>query len=158
MKTLYDRLGGDATIWAAVNRMYDKIMADPELWPFFEGLDMVAQTTKQVFMQKIREAERDVLYDDFEARVGSLVHGTVQRFEGDTMVVNLGRTEGYLPREERVRGVLAVDVPVAEVEDAGVLEETPDDGGNPDGLAEPGDARPERADPPDLKVDLHSGL
>lgn len=74
MKTLYDRLGGDATIWAAVNRMYDKIMADPELWPFFEGLDMVAQTTKQVsFMAhafaagsayegtNLREALRDLV-------------------------------------------------------------------------------------------------
>jgi N utilization substance protein A len=52
----------------------------------------------------VREAERDVLYDEYETRVGSLINGTVQRFDSDNLVVNLGRTEAYLPREERVRG------------------------------------------------------
>jgi len=65
---------------------------------------IAAQACKQVMMQKIREAERDVLYDEYEARVGQLVNGTVQRFDGDNLVVNLGRTEAYLPRDERVRG------------------------------------------------------
>lgn len=65
---------------------------------------IAAQAFKQVMMQKLREAERDVIYDDFETRVGRLVNGTVQRFDGDNLVVNLGRTEAYLPREERVRG------------------------------------------------------
>ncbi len=65
---------------------------------------IAAQACKQVMMQKIREAERDVLYDEYETRVGALVNGTVQRFEGDNMVIHLGRAEAYLPREERVRG------------------------------------------------------
>ncbi len=65
---------------------------------------IAAQAFKQMMTQKMREAERDVLYDDFETRVGQLVNGTVQRFDGDNLVVNLGRTEAYLPREERVRG------------------------------------------------------
>jgi N utilization substance protein A len=65
---------------------------------------IAAQACKQAFMLKIREAERDVLYDEYETRVGSLVNGTVQRFDNDSLVVNLGRTEAYLPREERVRG------------------------------------------------------
>ncbi len=65
---------------------------------------IAAQAVKQVMMQKFREAERDVLYDDFEARVGQLVNGIVQRFEGDELVINLGRVEAYLPKEERVRG------------------------------------------------------
>lgn len=65
---------------------------------------IAAQACKQAMMQRIREAERDVIFDDYEERVGSLVNGTVQRFEGDAMVINLGKTEGYLPREERVRG------------------------------------------------------
>ncbi|MEZ5978281.1 MAG: transcription termination factor NusA [Planctomycetota bacterium] len=65
---------------------------------------IAAQACKQVMMQRFREAERDKIYDEYEARVGSLVNGTVQRFEGDSLVVNLGKTEGYLPREERVRG------------------------------------------------------
>jgi N utilization substance protein A len=65
---------------------------------------IAAQACKQAFLQKVREAERDVLYDEYETRVGSLVNGTVQRFDNDALVVNLGRTEAYLPREERVRG------------------------------------------------------
>lgn len=65
---------------------------------------IAAQTCKQTLMQKVREAERDVLYDEYEARVGSLINGQVQRFENDSLVINLGRTEAYLPREERVRG------------------------------------------------------
>jgi N utilization substance protein A len=65
---------------------------------------IAAQACKQAMMQKIREAERDVIYEDYENRVGELVNGTVQRFDGDDLVVNLGRVEAYLPREERVRG------------------------------------------------------
>ncbi len=65
---------------------------------------IAAQACKQAFLQKVREAERDVLYDEYEARVGSLINGTVQRFENDNLVINLGRAEAYLPRDERVRG------------------------------------------------------
>ncbi|QDU84608.1 hypothetical protein Pla163_17190 [Planctomycetes bacterium Pla163] len=65
---------------------------------------IAAQACKQAMMQRFREAERDRIYDDYEARVGQLVNGTVQRFESDALVVNLGKTEAYLPREERVRG------------------------------------------------------
>jgi len=65
---------------------------------------IAAQAAKQTFLQKVREAERDVLYDEYETRVGSLINGTVQRFDSDNLVINLGKTEAYLPREERVRG------------------------------------------------------
>lgn len=65
---------------------------------------IAAQAIKQGFIQKLREAERDVLFDEYENRVGALVNGTVQRFDGDEMVINLGRVEAYLPRDERVRG------------------------------------------------------
>jgi len=65
---------------------------------------IAAQACKQTFIQKVREAERDVIYDEYETRVGNLINGTVQRFDNDALVINLGRTEAYLPREERVRG------------------------------------------------------
>jgi N utilization substance protein A len=65
---------------------------------------IAAQACKQTFLQTVREAERDVLYDEYETRVGSLINGTVQRFDSDNLVINLGRTEAFLPREERVRG------------------------------------------------------
>ena len=73
----------------------------------FELADLgriAAQACKQTFIQKVREAERDVLYDEYETRVGNLVNGVVQRFDNDNLVINLGRTEAYLPRDERVRG------------------------------------------------------
>jgi N utilization substance protein A len=52
----------------------------------------------------MREAERDVLYDEYEARVGSLINGTVQRFDERQPGDQPRPTEAYLPREERVRG------------------------------------------------------
>ena len=65
---------------------------------------IAAQAVKQGFMQRVREAERDVLYEEYETRVGQLVNGVVQRFEGDYLVVNLGKVEAYLAKEDRVRG------------------------------------------------------
>jgi N utilization substance protein A len=63
-----------------------------------------AQTAKQIIIQRIREAERDVVYQDFERRVGEIVSGVIQRYEGITVIVNLGKTEGYLPKREQVPG------------------------------------------------------
>lgn len=65
---------------------------------------IVAQAVKQGFNQKVREAERDVLYEDYESRVGQILNGVVQRFEGDYVVINLGRVEALLGKEDRVRG------------------------------------------------------
>jgi N utilization substance protein A len=65
---------------------------------------IAAQAVKQGFLQAVREAERDVLYEEYEARVGQLVNGVVQRFEGDYLVVNLGKVEAFLSKEDRVRG------------------------------------------------------
>lgn len=61
-----------------------------------------AQTAKQIMIQKIREAERDVIFSDYEAKIDTLVNGTVQRFDKGAVVVNLGRTEGIVPRQEQV--------------------------------------------------------
>src|SRR5437868_4508166 len=63
-----------------------------------------AQTAKQVIIQKIREAERDSLFDEFEDQRGDLVTGTVQRFEGGAVIVNLGTTDAALPRSEQLPG------------------------------------------------------
>src|SRR6476660_5404026 len=65
---------------------------------------IAAQTAKQVIIQKIREAERDSLFDEFEDQRGDLVTGTVQRFEGGAVIVNLGKTDGILPRGEQIPG------------------------------------------------------
>ncbi|MDR4503885.1 MAG: transcription termination factor NusA [Candidatus Scalindua sp.] len=63
---------------------------------------ITAQTAKQVIIQKIREAERDVLFDEYSGRKGTIVSGTVQRFEGSNIVVNLSKIEGYLPKVEQI--------------------------------------------------------
>jgi N utilization substance protein A len=65
---------------------------------------IAAQAFKQSLLQRLREAERDVLFEEYEARVGQLVNGVVQRFEGDYLVINLGKVEAYLSKEDRVRG------------------------------------------------------
>jgi N utilization substance protein A len=65
---------------------------------------IAAQTAKQVIIQKIREAERDSLFDEFEDQRGDLMTGTVQRFEGGAVIVNLGKTDGILPRSEQIPG------------------------------------------------------
>lgn len=63
-----------------------------------------AVSVKQAITGRIREAERDVIFADYEQKVGEIIAGTIQRFEGDTVIVNLGRNiEGILPRAEKVR-------------------------------------------------------
>ncbi|MEW6073072.1 MAG: transcription termination factor NusA [Planctomycetota bacterium] len=102
------RLGVGEDLRVSVDRETGEIGVEDDEGEYeFELADLgriAAQACKQAFLQKIREAERDVLYDEYETRVGSLVNGTVQRFDSDNLVINLGRTEAYLPREERVRG------------------------------------------------------
>jgi N utilization substance protein A len=63
-----------------------------------------AQTAKQVMIQKIREAERDALYDEYAEQKDQLVTGVVQRYEGGTATVALSNTEAILPRSEQIPG------------------------------------------------------
>ena len=62
---------------------------------------IAAQTAKQVIIQKIREAERDIVYHEFEGREGDIVNGVVTRFEQGNVIVDIGRTEAILPYRER---------------------------------------------------------
>jgi len=63
-----------------------------------------AQTAKQVMIQKIREAERDALYEEYAEQKDQLVTGIVQRYEGGTATVALTNTEAILPRSEQIPG------------------------------------------------------
>jgi len=65
---------------------------------------IAAQTAKQVMIQKIREAERGSIYEEFVERKGTIVTGTISRFEGGALIVNLGRAEGFLPKSEQIPG------------------------------------------------------
>jgi N utilization substance protein A len=63
-----------------------------------------AQTAKQVIIQKIREAERDAIHDEFEEQIGQMVSGVVTRCEGAAATVQLGASEAILPRSEQIPG------------------------------------------------------
>jgi len=63
---------------------------------------IAAQTAKQVIIQKIREAERDVIYEDYSHKIGGIASGSVHRFEKGNIIVDLGKTEAVLPRSEQV--------------------------------------------------------
>ncbi len=62
-----------------------------------------AQAAKQVIFQKVREAERDTVFAEYNQRVGELVNCTVKRMEGPDVIVDLGRTEARMPRKEQSR-------------------------------------------------------
>ncbi|MFQ5816717.1 MAG: transcription termination factor NusA [Terriglobia bacterium] len=62
---------------------------------------IAAQTAKQVIFQKVREAEREVVYGQYSGRVGELINTTVKRIEGPEYIVDLGRAEARLPKREQ---------------------------------------------------------
>jgi len=63
---------------------------------------IAAQTAKQVIIQKVREAERNIVYEEYKDRLGELITGIVRRFEKGDMIVDLGRTEAVVPKQEQV--------------------------------------------------------
>jgi N utilization substance protein A len=65
---------------------------------------IAAQTAKQVMIQKNREDERNAIFEEYSARVGQVVTGTVTQIEKGALILNLGRGEGFLPRSEQIPG------------------------------------------------------
>ena len=63
---------------------------------------IAAQSAKQVILQKVREAERDRQYDEFKDRVGTIINGTVKREEYGNVIVDIGRGEGILRRNDKI--------------------------------------------------------
>lgn len=63
---------------------------------------IAAQTAKQVIIQKVREAERNIIFEEFKDRLGELITGIVRRFEKGDMIVDLGRAEAVVPKQEQV--------------------------------------------------------
>ncbi len=83
-----------------------------------------AQTAKQVILQKVREAERQNIYNEYSEKIGEMVNGVIKRFEGPDIIVDIGKTEAILPMREqsradaykqgeRVRAVITRVLPVA---------------------------------------------
>ncbi|MCB0407506.1 MAG: transcription termination/antitermination protein NusA [Bdellovibrionales bacterium] len=70
-----------------------------------EGLGRIAaQTAKQIITQKVRDAERDIIFSEFEQRKGEIASGIARRVERGAIVVDLGRTEAYIPPREQIPG------------------------------------------------------
>ncbi len=63
---------------------------------------IAAQTAKQAMLQKIRQVEKNMVFEEFKGRAGDIISGTVRRFERSDVIVDLGRIEGVMPSRERV--------------------------------------------------------
>lgn len=98
------RLKPEDEIKVEIDRQTGKIRAtreDKEITSIDFGR-IAASSAKQVIIQKIREAEKDVVFNEFQSKVGEIVSGTVYRFEKGNIIVDLlGKAEGLLPRREQ---------------------------------------------------------
>jgi len=65
---------------------------------------IAAQTAKQVIMQRIREAEKESIFDEYKSKEGGIISGLVQRIEGRNVFFDIGKTLGILPKEEQIPG------------------------------------------------------
>jgi N utilization substance protein A len=65
---------------------------------------VAAQTAKQVILQRLREAEREIIMDEYEDKIGTVINGIVNRVEGRIVRVDLGKTQGIMPMSEQIQG------------------------------------------------------
>lgn len=63
---------------------------------------IAAQTAKQVIIQRVRDAERDMIYNEYVDRKGELISGFVRRYEKSNVIIDLGKTEGIMPQKEQI--------------------------------------------------------
>ncbi|MBI5905628.1 MAG: transcription termination/antitermination protein NusA [Deltaproteobacteria bacterium] len=63
---------------------------------------IAAQTARQIIMQKVKDAEREVIYNEFIGRKGEIINGIVQRYERDCLVIDMGKTEAIMPPSEQI--------------------------------------------------------
>src|SRR3989344_2862915 len=64
---------------------------------------IAAQTAKQVILQKIREKEKEAIITDYRDKIGQIINGTVLRFAGPNVVVDIGKTEAMMPPQEQIQ-------------------------------------------------------
>ncbi|MEA3467779.1 MAG: transcription termination factor NusA [Thermodesulfobacteriota bacterium] len=87
-------------------KLDSEVQLEDELGEKMENIEdlgrIAAQSAKQVIIHKMKDAERDVIYEMFKDRKGEVVSGIVQRFERGNMIVNLGRTDAILPRDQQI--------------------------------------------------------
>ena len=100
------KVGESETIRVVIDRITGAMkVVDQDKEMIVDDLGRIAAMTgKQLLFQRIREAERDKIYAEYEDKVGKLVTGLVQRMEGPNLIINLGKVEGILPRSEQAPG------------------------------------------------------
>ncbi|MBK8267527.1 MAG: transcription termination/antitermination protein NusA, partial [Planctomycetes bacterium] len=100
------KYAGVSYVRVAIDRLNGEIVAtaDERNITMAELGRIPAQTAKQVIIQRTREAERVSIFDEYVERKGQIITGSVARFEGGSLVVSLGRAEGFLPRSEQIPG------------------------------------------------------
>ena len=108
VKKVVDEVQDPLAEWSveeAQEHKADAVSGEEILLPIStEGLGRIAaQSAKQVLYQRVREAEREKIYNEYFERVGEIVNGTVKRFERGDIIVDLGRTEAIVPRSEQAR-------------------------------------------------------
>jgi N utilization substance protein A len=90
---------------AQVRRKNAKIGETIELHEKVESFGRVAaQTAKQVILQRLREAEREIVRAEFEDKIGSVINAVVSRVEGNIVRIDLGHAQGIMPRSEQIQG------------------------------------------------------
>ncbi len=82
---------------------------------------IAAQTAKQVIFQKVREAERENIFAEYNQRIGEVINGTVKRFENGDIIIEVGRIEAVLPRKEQSRAESYAPQDVPEIYDGTVM-------------------------------------
>lgn len=65
---------------------------------------VAAQTARQVILQRLREAEREIIMNEYEDKIGTLINGVVARVEGNIVRVDIGKAQGIMPRSEQIQG------------------------------------------------------
>jgi N utilization substance protein A len=107
VSALKKHYGEEEDIVVQIDRQNGNVSAthNGELLPSEEVVGRIgAQTAKQVMIQKIREAERDALFDEYTDQIGDMVSGVIHRYEGGAATVALANVEAILPRSEQIPG------------------------------------------------------
>ncbi|MBM3985447.1 MAG: transcription termination factor NusA [Planctomycetes bacterium] len=104
-KAVEPKLGKDVPIRCTLDRSTGQLSVTSDVDTGAIDLGRIAaQTAKQVIIQSLREAENQAVCAEYADKIGQLVLGTVQRIEGGTLVVNIGKAEAIIPRADRVKG------------------------------------------------------
>ncbi len=106
-KVVVDQIGDpDNEILLEEAQKHDpNVQLDDELGFTLNVKDMgriAAQSAKQVLMQKMRDAEQEIIYEEYKERIGEIISGIIQRRDRSGWIINLGRTEALLPRDEQI--------------------------------------------------------